>query len=368
MNDLVTTGHSEHAPNLFGRQGMAMGSANVGAVAIEQERAIAEAQGQLILAKRFPRSTAGSTAELMEACKSPEFAMSAFYSVPNRGSGPSIRFAEEVARCYGNFQYGHRELSRSEGKSEVEVYAWDMERNNRSIRQITVNHVTDTKNGPKRLTDQADIDNKIANVASKQVRGRILALMPKHMVSSGIAECKKTLAGGNDKPVAQRVNDMTQAFARFGVTVAHLEAHLGHKLDTTTIDELADLHGVYNAIREGSKPSDFFGIASGDEERSDDAAAEKVTQAARRGAGKAVEKAAKVEQPPAEATLAGRPDAAQQPGQPDPAHEAVQEAAQEAQRPAQAAEQPEQAPSPAQQPQAPPPEASSPAATAEAMF
>ena len=98
-------------------------SANVGAIAIEQERAIAEAQGQLTLAKRFPRNMITAYNELMEACSSKAFANSAFYSVPNRGSGPSIRFAEEVARVYGNFVYGHRELSRSEGKSEVEVFA-----------------------------------------------------------------------------------------------------------------------------------------------------------------------------------------------------------------------------------------------------
>ena len=56
--------------------------ANVGAVAIEQERAIAEVQGQLILAKRFPRDLNGSYAELMESCSLPAMANQAFYSVP----------------------------------------------------------------------------------------------------------------------------------------------------------------------------------------------------------------------------------------------------------------------------------------------
>ncbi len=236
------------------------GAMNVGAVSIEQERAIAEAQGQLILAKRFPRSVAGSTAEFLDACKSPEFASAAFYAVPNRGNGPSIRFAEEAARCYGNFQYGHRELSRSEGKSEIEVYAWDMEKNNRSTRQITVMHIRDkqgTSGVP--LKDQTDIDNRIANVASKQVRGRILALLPKGMVEAGKAEAKKTLSGGNTRPVSQRIIDMTGAFAPYGVSPALLEGHLGHALDQTTIDELADLSGIYNALKEGAKPSEYFG-------------------------------------------------------------------------------------------------------------
>ncbi|ATI15726.1 hypothetical protein [Bordetella phage vB_BbrM_PHB04] len=239
---------------------------NLGAVAIESERAIAEAQGKMTLAKRFPRSMTAATTEFMDACKSPEFAATAFYSVPNRGSGPSIRFAEEAARCYGNFIYGHRELGRTPpgpgpkdyGASEIEVYAWDVERNNHSTRQITVMHCLDTKNGPRKLTDQADIDNRIANVASKQMRGRILALMPKGMIAAGIEECKRTLAGDNEKPLSDRLINMAAAFGRFGVTDAHLTAYLGHPVDSTTLDELGDLMGIYNAIRDGAKTSDYF--------------------------------------------------------------------------------------------------------------
>lgn len=268
--ELITQPH-QTAPAPFGHQprGSLPAAVNAGAVAIEQERAIAEAQGQLILAKKFPRDSNASYAELMEACKMLAFASTAFYSVPRAGgnvNGPSIRLAEEIARCYGNFQYGHRELSRTEGKSEVEVFAWDMEKNNRSIRQITVQHTMDTKDGPRKLRDQKDIDDKIANVASKQVRGRILALVPKWMVESAIEECRKTLAGGNDEPISVRVRKMTQAFAKFGVTADHLERHLGHKLDEVLADELVDLMGIFNSIREGVPASEFFGASEAQQE------------------------------------------------------------------------------------------------------
>ena len=241
---------------------LAQSSINAGAVAIESERAIAEARGKIQVAKMFPRSMAQAMAEFMDACKSPDFANTAFYAVPNRGSGPSIRFMEEAARCYGNMQYGHRELSRSDGKSEVEVFAWDVERNNESKRQVTVLHIVDTKQGPKKLSDQADIDNRIANVASKQMRGRIAALMPKAMVAAGVAACKLTLAGGNDRPISQRVNDMVGAFGKYGVTVKHLAEYVGHTLDNVTIDELADLIGVFNALKEGAKASEYFTIST----------------------------------------------------------------------------------------------------------
>ena len=276
---------------------------NAGAVEVESQRAIAEAQGQLTLAKKFPRSMTEAISDFLEACNSPAFAATAFYSVPNRGSGPSIRLAEEAARCYGNFVYGHRELSRSEGKSEIEVYAWDMQKNNKSSRQITVMHVTDTKNGPKRLTDQADIDNKIANVASKQMRGRILALMPKHMIAAGVEACKITLAGGGEKPISERILGMSKAFGKFGVTTTHLVAHLGHGIDDTTVDELADLMGIFNAIREGAKASDYFKLgADADDATASTAAA--ITQRAKAGAAAAAKPAKQEALPKATAATA----------------------------------------------------------------
>lgn len=247
--------------------------ANVGAVAIEQERAIAEAQGQLVLAKRFPRDEMAAHAKLMNSCKLPGLASVAFYNVPRAGgsvSGPSIRLAEEIARVYGNFEYGHKELSRSEGKSEVLVYAWDKENNNYSTRQITVMHVLDYKdkvtkqNMSRPLHDQKDIDDKIANVASKQMRGRILALLPKWMVEDAIQQCRATLAGNVQEPIEARVRKMAQAFAVFGVTVDMLQNYLGHPLTAVTADQLVDLIGIHNAIRDGGiKASEFFG--GGDE-------------------------------------------------------------------------------------------------------
>lgn len=269
------------ADNPVGRT-LAIGNApgmNIGAVTIEAERAIAEARGQMQLAKMFPRDLNAAYAELMDACKLPALAAVAFYNVPQGGgkvSGPSIRLAEEIARVVGNFEYGHRELSRHEagpgpkefGRSEVEVYAWDKEKNNRSPRQITVLHILDTRDGPRKLRDQKDIDNKIANVAAKQMRGRILALLPKWMVEAAVQECRKTLAGNNDVPLSERVRRMTQAFSKFGVSTEHLEKYLEHPLDKMLADELVDLQGIYNAIKEGTPPSEYFGA----QDEGDDAA------------------------------------------------------------------------------------------------
>lgn len=295
--ELVSQSHGGDFPFGQHQQNNLPSAANTGAVSVEQSRAIAEAQGQLILAKRFPRDLNGAYAELMEACKLPALASVAFYTLPRGKSsvtGPSIRLAEEIARVYGNFQYGHRELSRDDKKSEVEVYAWDMEKNNYSKRQITVMHVLDTKEGPRKLRDQKDIDDKIANVASKQVRGRILALVPKWLSEAAITACRETLAGKSDIPVAERVRKMTQAFAKFGVTTKHLEGFLGHSLDTVDTDEIADLTGIFNAIKDGAKIADYFSEV---ETEGNTATAEALTQASQEGAQQRKQQTPKPAQP-----------------------------------------------------------------------
>ncbi|EAO3412106.1 hypothetical protein E3L83_05770 [Salmonella enterica] len=238
------------------------GNVNAGAVTIEAQRAITEAQSKIQLAKMFPRNETDAFNKLLFSCSHPGFAEEAFYSLPRGNqniSGPSIRLAEEIARLYGNFTYGHRELSRSNGKSEVEVFAWDVENNNYTSRQITVVHVQDTKSGSYALRSQADIDTRIANIASKQLRGRILSLIPKWMLSEAVAKCRETLAGGQDTAQREaRVEALVARFATKGVNKAALEKYLGHPLKLITNDEMADLFGVYTAIKEGSAINEFF--------------------------------------------------------------------------------------------------------------
>lgn len=235
---------------------------NAGAVTIEAQRAITEAQTKIQIAKMFPRNETGAFDKLMFACSQQGFAEDAFYSLP-RGdksiSGPSIRMAEEIARVYGNFTYGHRELSRGQGKSEVEVFAWDIENNNYTSRQITVMHVMDTKSGSYALKSQADIDTRIANIASKQLRGRILSLIPKWMLSEAVARCRATLAGGTSaEQRAERVANLEKRFAARNVSKANLEQYLGTPLSLITEDQIADLFGVYTALKDGVSPTEFF--------------------------------------------------------------------------------------------------------------
>lgn len=235
---------------------------NQGTVAIEASRAIAEAQGKLVIAKRFPRDEVAAYAKAMEACQRPKMAEKAFYAFPRGGQtvkGPTIRFAEELARCWGNIDYGIKELSQDDGKSEMQAYAWDLETNAQSVQNFTNPHQREQGKKMVTLTSQRDIYENNANMATRRLRARILAILPSWFVEDCIAECERTLAGQNDTPLVDRVKKMVVQFARFGVTQEQIEHRLKRKIDTMNADDFTEYIGIYNAIKQNeSKVSDWF--------------------------------------------------------------------------------------------------------------
>lgn len=255
----------EQAPNMPAMQGGVMAQMdkiNQGTVAIEASRAIAEAQGKLVIAKRFPRDEVEAYAKAMEACQRPTMAAKAFYSFPRGGQtveGPTIRFAEELARCWGNIDYGIKELSQDDGKSEMQAYAWDLETNAQSVQNFTNPHQREQGKRMVNLTSHRDIYENNANMATRRLRSRILAILPSWFVEDAIEECKKTLAGRNDTPLIDRVKKMVVAFAKIGVTQEQIEKRLKKKIDTMNADDFVEYTGIYNAIKQGeSKIAEWF--------------------------------------------------------------------------------------------------------------
>lgn len=241
----------------------AFGSINQGTVAIEMSRATAEAQGKLVIAKNFPRDETKAYASIMAACQRKGLAEKAFYSYPRNGetiSGPTIRFAEELARCWGNLDYGIKELSQDNGKSELQAYCWDLETNTISVQNFTNPHKRELKRGATQdLTSLRDIYEINANMASRRLRARILAILPSDLVDEAIEQCKKTLAGDSSVPLIDRARKMVVAFEKIGVTLEMLEKRLGRKVETLNAEDLVDYTGIYNSLREkSSKISDWF--------------------------------------------------------------------------------------------------------------
>lgn len=261
-SEILLKSESPNIPSMQGGVMAQMDNINQGTVAIEASRAIAEAQGKLVIAKRFPRDEVKAYAKAMEACQRPTMAEKAFYSFPRGGQtveGPTIRFAEELARCWGNIDYGIKELSQDEGKSEMQAYAWDLETNAQSVQNFTNPHQREQGKKMVILTSQRDIYENNANMATRRLRSRILAILPSWFVEDAILECKKTIAGKNDVPLVDRVKKMVVQFAKLGVTQEQIETRLKRKIDTMNADDFVEYVGIYNAIKQGeSKIADWF--------------------------------------------------------------------------------------------------------------
>lgn len=246
--------------NPFARQ--ADQSMNIGTVTIESERAIAEVQAKLVIALRNPRKPARAYDQVIATCQRYEFAEEATYSY-KRGSetigGPSIRLAEEIARAWGNIEFGTRELSRKDGVSEMEAYCWDLQTNTQSSQKFTVKHVRDTKSGQYPVKGERDIYEVTANMAGRRLRARILAIVPPDLVSAALEECARTLAKGDGNPLSDRIAKAVTAFSKLGVNKFLLEARLKHPVDAITAEELSELIRIHNSIRDGqSAASEWF--------------------------------------------------------------------------------------------------------------
>ena len=256
-------------PDMPQINGVSFDNINQGTVAVESHRAIAEAQGKLVIAKRFPRDEFQAFADMKKACQRPGLASKAFYSYPRGGetiSGPTIRLAEELARCWRNIEYGIKELSQDNGKSEMQAFAWDLEANTMSVQNFTNPHAREVKNKGqttiKQLTSLRDIYENNANMAGRRLRARILAVLPADFVEEAIAECKKTLAGKNDTPLADRVRNMIVQFEKLGVSREMIEKRLKRSVDTMNAIDLTDYVGIFNSLKEGqTKISDWFEYA-----------------------------------------------------------------------------------------------------------
>lgn len=255
-------------PQTPGGLPVAFGNINQGTVAIEASRAIAEAQSKLYIAKTFPRDESEALTKMRRACSRESLASKAFYKFPRAGqdiTGPTIRFAEELARCWGNIDYGIKELSRDEGKSEMQAYAWDLETNTMSVQNFTNPHKREKNDKKTRqvvmedLTSQRDIYENNANMASRRLRARILAVLPAWFVDEAIQACQATLTGGGKASFDERKTNLITEFDRLGIPASKLKFYLGHDAMKMDTDEFLDLIGIFNSIKSGErKAAEWF--------------------------------------------------------------------------------------------------------------
>jgi hypothetical protein len=232
--------------------------------AVEQSRAVAEVQAAVMVARQFPRIESYSINRMTEACKQPALAKRAFYSFPKGGStvaGETIHLAKELARCWGNIQYGLVELRRDDefAQSEMQAWAWDMESNERVSTTFIVPHARWANGKAQKLADFRDVYENNSNNGSRRLREMIFSVLPVWYIEQAKDLCTGTLKHGGGIPLPQRIAQATSAYQARGITAEQLEDKRGRKVALWTDMDLAQLEILYQSLDRGEiTPEEAF--------------------------------------------------------------------------------------------------------------
>lgn len=230
-----------------------VGTGATQATQVEQARAVAEVQAAVVVAQQCPRDMIRAEGDMRDSCGRMALAQRAFYRVPNRGQGPSVHLARELARVWGNIQYGVHELRRDDdrGISEIQAFAWDVQTNSRQSRTFQVPHQRMVKGERKPLVDLGDVYLNNQNIGARAVRECIYGVLPTWFVESAEDICRQTLQNGDGKPLKDRIADAVQAFAGMGVKAGQLEDKLDRKRGQWDAGNVATLQVLYMSIQRG---------------------------------------------------------------------------------------------------------------------
>jgi hypothetical protein len=252
---------------------MALESADPAAIAAA-ESARQRLQAAFTVAKRFPRDVDQARHRILSACRRPRFAELVEYKKPiGRGHivGPSIRFAEECLREWGNIIAETNVVFEDEESRRLAVTVIDLETNTRFLKEIRIAKYVERKDKKGRTVisqrlnsynetvykveaTEDELLTKEAALISKVLRNEGLRCIPQDIIDEAIDAARATMSGQyTEDPDAAR-KKLLDAFASVRVSPKMLEDYLGHKTDTISLDEWNDLRRLFRTVKEGAMP------------------------------------------------------------------------------------------------------------------
>lgn len=246
---------------------------NQGQIAQYQEsKELSEIKGKMFLARQFPRDPEWSLQSAMKECQRKELAEAAQYEFPKGESvvkGPSIRLVEVLARHWGNITSGVDEIESKDGETTIKSYAWDLETNVSDSKTFTVKHERSVGKGDnrkiKKLTDERDIYEMVANKGARRKRACLLSVLPGWYVDAAVTACEETLRKSltEGKSMEEVISSIVSAFSEFDISPAQIEDKLGKPVESLSKNDVVKLRHLYSAIKDGFvKPGDAFGLPS----------------------------------------------------------------------------------------------------------
>ncbi|MCC6314541.1 MAG: hypothetical protein IT337_11080 [Thermomicrobiales bacterium] len=214
---------------------------------------------QISTAKAYPRSIKKFKEEARAmALLDEETAASCFYAVPRDGKmieGPSVRLGEIVASSWGNIKFGTRIIGDDGRFITAQAVCHDLEKN--VAISCEVKRRITNKSGRRYSEDMIQVTGNAA--ASIALRNAVFRVVPFAYVKPIYEECRRA-AVGDVKTLGTRRANMVAAFLKMGVTPERICVAVGKPaVDDITLDDLATLLGLFNAIKEGAvTPEEAF--------------------------------------------------------------------------------------------------------------
>ncbi len=237
---------------------------------------LAKAEGQseiyyaVLMSKKFPRNEPTLQSKILTACDNETFAEGAYYSFKrgskknektgewenNIVSGPSIRMAREAARVWQNIRTGFVITHDDDESRGIVGYAWDVENNVRFtsadfFKKLIMRKTKADQPAEPKTADERELRELTNRRASILIRNNILSLFPAYFIDQAVETCKRTAAGGNKTDIKERIVLMQRAFGKIGISGEALSKYLGKPLQACDREELANLRGIHEALRDG---------------------------------------------------------------------------------------------------------------------
>lgn len=266
---MESTSEMVHVPQNSAALAAPIETAAAGVAAQEE----AKIRARYALAIQQPRDIDMVRSRLLKACSRPRFAEAARYSLPRGGKkieGPSIRFAEEVARSLGNVSIDSAVVHDDAERRVIRVTVTDVEANLPLSTDVVVEKFVERnqlRQGQEALSsrmnsagkvvyripaDEGELVVKQAALTSKALRNLVLRILPADVLEEAMDACLETMTKRDAQDPDATRKAIFDNYAKFGVSAADLKAYVGNDMahvDRATWQELRDLH---TAIKEGA--------------------------------------------------------------------------------------------------------------------
>ena len=254
-------------------------SAEQAAVAVAAA-AKAEVESAFVMAIKSPRNEADARAKILSSCANPIFAGKARYAKPQGMKqvngrweqqfviGPSIRFAEEMLRCWKNVLTQTTAIFDDSTRRIVKVTVRDLEANLAYSKEITLEKTVERRNAKDRIivgqrlnssneivyivaATEDELANKEASAISKIIRNNGLRLIPQHIVEESMLAVGQMIKDRVTKDPQAEKTAILDGLAKKGVMPSDVERYIGCPSAQFTPDNLVQLRDVLTSIEDG---------------------------------------------------------------------------------------------------------------------